>query len=143
MTADPTEKMVNNNTLVVTECPAGDTSLSLSSHSESEVPLAVPCSLQAEVKEFQWSKSLQGVLLGCFFYGYILTQIIGGYFSDKVSAGFMFPNIYLNIVPSVWWQVSLPGGDVDAVLHLDVDPSAGPDLSLPGVGCQDPPGETV
>ena len=92
MTADPTEKMVNNNTLVVTECPAGDTSLSLSSHSESEVPLAVPSSLQAEVKEFQWSKSLQGLLLSCFFYGYILTQIIGGYFSDKVRAGFILPN---------------------------------------------------
>ena len=85
MTDDPTEKMTNNDTVEVTECPAGDGSLGLTSHSDLS-------SLQAEVKEFQWSKSLQGLLLSCFFYGYILTQIIGGYFSDKVRAGCMFPN---------------------------------------------------
>ena len=61
-----------------------------------------------ETKEFQWSKSLQGLLLSCFFYGYILTQIIGGYFSDKVRAGFMLLNpgyCCLSLVgsQSSWW----------------------------------------
>ena len=46
-------------------------------------------------------------------------------------------------VPSVWWQVRVPGGDVDPVLHLDADPSAGEDLPLPGAGCEDPPGEIL
>ena len=47
----------------------------------------------------------------------------------------------LDIVASVWWQVSLPGGDVDPLLHLHVDPSAGQDLALPGAGSEDPPGD--
>ena len=100
MTEDPTEKMMNNDTVVVTVCP-GD-------RSHSELPLEAPSSLLTETKEFQWSKSLQGLLLSCFFYGYILTQIIGGYFSDKVRAGFMLPNagcccLSLVASQSSWW----------------------------------------
>ena len=84
MTADPTEKLRENQTaaVVVSECPGEAGGL-------SEVSPEDP-SLEAELKEFQWSKSLQGLLLSCFFYGYILTQIIGGYFSDKVKAGLVF-----------------------------------------------------
>ncbi|EYB80943.1 hypothetical protein Y032_0396g672 [Ancylostoma ceylanicum] len=29
--------------------------------------------------EFEWSKALQGQILGAFFWGYILTQVLGGY----------------------------------------------------------------
>ena len=73
MTEDPTEKAINR-TEVVTECPA-----------DTETYQPEPdTSDQEQPKEFLWSKSLQGLLLSCFFYGYILTQIIGGYFSDKV-----------------------------------------------------------
>ena len=79
-TEDPTDRMKRNDSVLVTEC-LGDV-ISTSSH--SELLLAEPPGLGGEEKEFQWSKSLQGLLLGCFFYGYILTQIIGGYFSDKV-----------------------------------------------------------
>ena len=82
MTADPTEKLRENQTaaVVVSECPG-------EAGGHFEVSPEDPSLLEAELKEFQWSKSLQGLLLSCFFYGYILTQIIGGYFSDKVGVG--------------------------------------------------------
>ena len=106
-TDDPTEKMKRNDSLLLTECP-GD-AISTSSH--SELLLAEPSPVETEEKEFQWSKSLQGLLLGCFFYGYILTQIIGGYFSDKVRTGsvFVFTNpcccsLSLVASPSSWWE---------------------------------------
>ena len=92
--------------MVVPECP-GDSSLNLS---HSEVSPEDP-SLESEMKEFQWSKSLQGLLLSCFFYGYILTQIIGGYFSDKVRTGSVFVlnnpcccSLSLVASPSSWWE---------------------------------------
>ena len=30
-----------------------------------------------------WDKTLQGYILGAFFYGYICTQVLGGYVSDR------------------------------------------------------------
>ena len=97
--------MRRNDSVLVAEC-LGDVTLTTSSH--SELLLAEPPALGGEEKEFQWSKSLQGLLLSCFFYGYILTQIIGGYFSDKVRAGFMVPNpgyccLSLVASQSSWW----------------------------------------
>lgn len=34
-------------------------------------------------EEFDWSPNVQGLVLGSFFYGYVLTQIVGGKFSDR------------------------------------------------------------
>ena len=39
--------------------------------------------------EFNWSPHLQAVLLGCFYYGYVATQLVGGYLSERVSAKLM------------------------------------------------------
>jgi len=36
-----------------------------------------------ETPEFDWDSNDQGLILGAFFYGYIITQIPGGYFSEK------------------------------------------------------------
>jgi MFS transporter, ACS family, solute carrier family 17 (sodium-dependent inorganic phosphate cotransporter), other len=33
--------------------------------------------------EFEWSEQLQGVILGAFFYGYVITHIPGGILSEK------------------------------------------------------------
>ena len=41
-------------------------------------------------REFTWSKPFQGTLLSSFFYGYIVTQIIGGYFSDRFGGKTVF-----------------------------------------------------
>ncbi|XP_060594913.1 sialin-like [Ruditapes philippinarum] len=40
--------------------------------------------------EFDWSTDLQDYILGSFFYGYILTQIPGGWMAEKFGAKWLF-----------------------------------------------------
>ena len=53
--------------------------------------------------EFEWSKSLQGLVLGAFFWGYTAMQIPSGFLSDRfgarltISCG-MFPVAILTII---------------------------------------------
>ena len=46
--------------------------------------------VQEEEREFQWSKGFQGALLSSFFYGYIMTQIVGGWCSDRWGGKVVF-----------------------------------------------------
>merc|ERR1719457_68300 len=66
MTSDPTH---NKNSSSVPENLICDNSTS-NSCSDSEL-------------EFSWDKPFQGLALSSFFYGYIITQIFGGYTSDR------------------------------------------------------------
>lgn len=38
-----------------------------------------------ETQEFDWSSTQQGVILSSFFYGYILTQFVGGLLANKLG----------------------------------------------------------
>ncbi|XP_064652754.1 sialin-like isoform X2 [Lineus longissimus] len=40
--------------------------------------------------DFNWSPSLQGTILGAFFYGYVVTQIPGGYLSGRFGGKYFF-----------------------------------------------------
>ena len=40
--------------------------------------------------EFEWEKQIQSTLLASFFYGYIVTQIPGGYLSDRFGGRRVF-----------------------------------------------------
>ncbi|XP_045189876.2 uncharacterized transporter slc-17.2-like isoform X2 [Mercenaria mercenaria] len=40
--------------------------------------------------EFEWNKSVQGVILGSFFWGYLLTQIPGGWLATKIGGKRVF-----------------------------------------------------
>ncbi|XP_066287695.1 sialin-like [Branchiostoma lanceolatum] len=42
-------------------------------------------STQIEEGELEWSKSLRGTLLGAYYYGYIITQVVGGVLEQKLG----------------------------------------------------------
>lgn len=80
------------------------------------MPLLVP----AVASELKWSKTDSGTVLSSFFWGYTLTQVLGGYFSDKIGGQrviffaaigwslitFWMPNILLAAPKS--WTYSIP-----------------------------------
>lgn len=80
------------------------------------MPLLVP----AVASELKWSKTDSGTVLSSFFWGYTLTQVLGGYLSDKIGGQkviflaaygwsmitFFMPNILLLAPKS--WEYSIP-----------------------------------
>lgn len=55
---------------------------------------------------FEWSEELQGIILSSFYYGYVLTQIVGGYLADKfggkytLSVGILVTAILTLLTPA-------------------------------------------
>lgn len=51
---------------------------------------------------FDWDQKQKGVILGAFFYGYILTQLMGGYtatkFGGNIVSNFYQPAIKLKVI---------------------------------------------
>ncbi|GAB5368182.1 hypothetical protein AAMO2058_001296900 [Amorphochlora amoebiformis] len=64
-------------------------------------------------KEFGWELTLQGQILGAFFYGYVLSQVIGAYLA-KIYGGKLILNLavagwsLLTILTPVVAKISLP-----------------------------------
>jgi ACS family sodium-dependent inorganic phosphate cotransporter len=46
--------------------------------------------LFAQDQDFPWSSKEQGLLLSSFFYGYITTQLLGGWLAPKMGAGKLY-----------------------------------------------------
>lgn len=60
--------------------------------------------------EFEWSEQLQGVILGAFFWGYVITHIPGGILSEKfggkytLGLGILSTAIFTVITPvTIHW----------------------------------------
>lgn len=45
----------------------------------------MPLLLPAVANELRWSKTESGTVLSSFFWGYTVTQVFGGYFSDQIG----------------------------------------------------------
>ena len=43
-----------------------------------------------ESKIFAWDAEQQGIILGAFYYGYVITQIPGGYLAEKYGGKMLF-----------------------------------------------------
>lgn len=41
-------------------------------------------------KEFGWDAAIEGAIFSTFFYGYMTTQILGGYLADKFGGKYVF-----------------------------------------------------
>ncbi|XP_016086132.1 solute carrier family 17 member 9-like [Sinocyclocheilus grahami] len=47
--------------------------------------MAMPICAVTMAKEFGWSKTETGIVLGAFFWGYCFTQVLGGHASDRIG----------------------------------------------------------
>uniref|UniRef100_H2ZBM9 Major facilitator superfamily (MFS) profile domain-containing protein n=1 Tax=Ciona savignyi TaxID=51511 RepID=H2ZBM9_CIOSA len=47
--------------------------------------VAMPVCATAISKEYGWNKADLGAVMGSFFWGYVTTQVLGGYFADKIG----------------------------------------------------------
>lgn len=65
----------DNNTIVISEC--------LVNNSGSNSSLVKP-------GEFEWTSNQQSILLGAFFYGYVITQLPAGFLSERYGAKWIF-----------------------------------------------------
>ncbi len=52
--------------------------------------LIIFSSMSPQASVYDWDSETQGWILGSFFYGYILTQIPGGYLARKYGAKWLF-----------------------------------------------------
>lgn len=46
---------------------------------------STPVTAVAQVKEYDWDKSEVGLILSCFYWGYMCTQVLSGFLSDRVG----------------------------------------------------------
>ncbi|XP_054159719.1 putative inorganic phosphate cotransporter [Oppia nitens] len=69
-------KHQNTSKLIDSECPADDSENGYNNNGKSG--------------EFEWTDSQQTLVLGAFFYGYVVTQIPAGIAAEKIGAKWMF-----------------------------------------------------
>lgn len=75
------------------------TEKSINNMANDAVCLFKETSSQSMEGEFEWSKSLQGFILASYFYGYIITQVPGGWLSSKYGAKNVI--VVSNVVASI------------------------------------------
>ncbi|XP_071136553.1 voltage-gated purine nucleotide uniporter SLC17A9-like [Mytilus edulis] len=61
-----------------------------------------PLCLPIMAEEFGWDKTQSGTVLGSFFWGYTMTQFLGGYLSDKIGGDVVLP-----VAATFWALVTL------------------------------------
>ncbi|XP_067685982.1 sialin-like [Haliotis asinina] len=99
-------KHVQEGTIVnTTNETAYNTTTPATSIYEDQCPVS-SSSKNATGGEFVWDKKLQGLILGSFFWGYLVLQVPGGWFSEKfgakkVVAFAMFPVAIFNLLSPV------------------------------------------
>ncbi|KAF2348310.1 Major facilitator superfamily, partial [Trinorchestia longiramus] len=82
---------------------------------------------------FVWDENIQGVVLASYFYGYILTQVGGGWVAEKMSAKHVFGvGALLNVVCTMLTPVAAKGSYM-IVIALRVLMGIGGGVTLPAM----------
>ena len=50
-------------------------------------------------QEYGWDEGVQGIILSCFYFGYMVTQLLGGYLADRFGGKLVLT------VGVIWWSV--------------------------------------
>ena len=50
-------------------------------------------------EEYGWDETTQGVILSCFYFGYMITQLLGGYLADRFGGKLVLA------VGVLWWSI--------------------------------------
>ncbi|XP_065574640.1 sialin-like isoform X2 [Artemia franciscana] len=110
------------------------------SHGQANVTYACPAqgpSNSTNTSEqdgpFLWNEPTQGLILGAYFWGYILTQMLGGWLAEKHSAKWVFwTSVIVNAVLTLItpWAANVHFGLVIAVRFVE---GLGAGISLPAM----------
>lgn len=88
---------------------------------------------EMDVGPFVWDDTIQGLVLASYFYGYILTQVIGGWVAEKFSAKHVFGvGAVLNIICTLLTPLAANLHWV-AVIVLRIIMGIGGGVTLPGM----------
>ena len=62
-------------------------------------------------KLFDWDAQEQGIILGAFYYGYVVTQIPGGYMAEKYGGKWLFGiGIFITAVLTLLTPIAASSG---------------------------------
>ena len=50
-------------------------------------------------EEYGWDEGVQGIILSCFYFGYMVTQLLGGYLADRFGGKLVLA------VGVIWWSL--------------------------------------
>lgn len=67
------------------------------------MPLCIP----TLAKQYNWNKSQSGTVLSAFFWGYTLTQVLGGYLSDRTGGLFVISSTAVGWSMTTFWTPML------------------------------------
>lgn len=86
-----------------------------------------PLLLPSVAQETKWSKTDFGTILGSFFWGYTLTQVIGGYLSDRfggqrliLATSIGWSLITLLMPNFIWSALSLKGYSMSFIVTIRI-----------------------
>ncbi|XP_069126561.1 voltage-gated purine nucleotide uniporter SLC17A9-like isoform X1 [Argopecten irradians] len=79
-----------------------------------------PLVVAAMAKEFGWDKTQSGSVLSCFFWGYTMTQFLGGYLADKVGGDVVLPIAACFWSMITFWTPQLAYLSTDKYLTLHI-----------------------
>jgi MFS family permease len=80
-----------------------------------------PDNATAEHGGFDWSQKEKGVVLSSFFYGYIVTQFVGGYLASRIGGSTVFGiGILITSVAALFTPPIVNFADVPGMVFIRV-----------------------